>query len=678
MSVYGSGLYGAGPYAGYSYATELASFTCEPLVLIEIALPSGTKYYAGTPLHFYGQAFEGKILGLSNFRRSLAQNLGLFEVSSIDVAIADTDASIVQLADTDRIKNVAVTFKLGTKRIPLGLFSTFHEGKIDDFGSGNFGFRILVRDRLWTLPSKPDIGVVGEDNFPYALPGDIGKVLPVCYGTHSYTGSGAGEEENALNRGAWPTLFVDVQTSARTFLIARHAVKSIDNVYAWTPGRGSVELTATTHYVAYPAGTLDGQTMAYIQITQTGWDNMVTDTSGNLGTVTVNVQGKDDQNTGAGESLTNPIDVLEDLFDNYLGGAPLNVTEFSRAQAVAKTRGYTVSGGIVDGIATDKMLKEISDSFSIRIYPDSNGQIAVDIFQPEGPTVTARSYKEQWHILKASLNIGFESDVQGAEDAQIINYVDYAYEKHYARGHYASTLNVQAATSIATYGEQRLVLELPWNGSDGGAKDVAQRYIFLYQDPVATITFKTPAVGMLSDLTDQIDVTHAGGHISGGYDDRRFEIIEHIFNPSDFTVDIRAKDVDKLVANAFFLGDSDANKLTGTGTAGVTNGDATVTITSGPADLSAVIQASDHCWFVDPTNEANLLHVVVAAPITTTTFEAEDSDGTPITGWVNESGISYVIVPSWLTASTALKKYGFLCDSTTGQFSNGDPGKRAK
>jgi hypothetical protein len=608
---------------------------------------------------------------MGTFRRSIQQNLGIFEVSSIQAEFGDADTTLLQKAESTRPKDSLVTFKIGSKKLPLESYKVFHQGKIDDFGGGDYKFRILVKDRLWTLPEFPDTGIVNEDDFVNALPAHVGKRLPLCYGSHSLTSS-----DDASERGAWPTLFIDVTSSNRYFLIARHAVKSINEVYAFTPGRGSVTLTETTDYVAHKAGTINGETMAFISITSTGWTDKVTDANGTLGTVTVNVDGKEDGGDGTGELITNPIDVLKDLLENYLDNPTINSTKFDESKIVATTRSYEVRGGYTEEIATRQVLEELARSFSLRVYSDSEGKIAVDIFEPANPTTDIKKYREQWEILKGSLQISHNSDIASAEDAQIINTCDYEFDFHYAKRFFETADQFSDSTSVTNYGDKKFFISLPWNGNSNGAKDVAQRIVQQYRDPVATISFRTALTAMNSDLTDPIDVTHGDGTISGGYSDRRFEIISQTFNPRDFSIEISAKDVDKLSQNGFFLADEDTYLITDTGTAGVTNGDATITITSGPSSLiDEGLQAGDTFKLIDPTNEGNRLNGIVAAPITATTFEAEDSDGNPMTTWTTESGISYELHIGYANGDTTQKTYGHVCDETTEQFSDGDDGK---
>lgn len=679
---YGSGTYGSGLYIGTDFEQQMEAYAAFAFVIVEIDFPSGSRYFGGVSARFPGQFYEGRVLSIGRFRRAIQQNLGLFEVSSIDVEFADTDRTLIRLADTTRPKGSVARFKIGSQKLPLSDFVTFHEGKIDDFGAGDLSFRILVKDRLWTLPANPDTGTVTTENFPFALPAHVGLPLPVCYGSHSFTdsdfptGTGSDELDYRL-RGAWPTLYVDVRETERTFLIARHPIKEIQEVYAFVESSGSQLLVETTDYVAYNAATLAGETMAFVKLTTAGFGK-ITDSNGRFGVLSVNVEGRDNLGDGSGDLMTNPVDVLADLLSNYLGGPPINVTKFEEARVSARTRTYTTRGGYTEAKSTPEVLQEFANSFSMRIFPDTLGRISVDIFEPSKPISDVRKIRDQWEILEGSWSLSFASDIQGSEDTQVVNNCDYEFNYHHAKKFFANSDNFSNAASIANYGSKRLKLSLPWIGNTSGANDVAQRIVQQYANPVATARFKTALPGMLVDLTDPIDVTHPDGPISGGYEDRRFEITEHAFNPSDLSVEITAKDVDSLNSDAFFLDDEDRRERQSDGTASVTNADATITLSGATSMVTSGVAVGDHFELIDPTNVANRLRGVVAAPITATTFEAENSAGAPMTVWTNESGMDYRIIRSWLTKASGQELYGHLCDETTGQFSNGDEGFRLK
>lgn len=678
MSGYGKGKYGLGFYGGgpapvisANYVNAVNKFTLSPIILVEMMTESSTNYFAKTECRFSDIFYYGLLISVSSVKRTIQNNLGLFEVSSVTVTISNIENGLFNYwfgsSATFKFKGVPVSLKCGEESLIRDDYINFYEGLIDNYEASNGKINLYLKDHFWTLPQTPSVGYVTEAKFSNALPAILGKPLPFCYGIHSSTEqSTASLDADARNRGAWPTLFIDRRSTRRFFLIAYHAVKSIDNVYAYTPGRGSLELIENVDYYAWPAGFIEGTRCAYIEITTTGWTDKVTDASGNLGEVTVNVHGKTDLEDGTGALLLNPVSILKDAFKFYLGDPSINTTKFNEAIAAADARAYFAAGGYVEEISTSQFLKEICDSFSIRLFPDTLGRVSIDIFEPTGPSSFVSKIYEARDVLQGSYSVDFQANVQSAEDAQIINKVDYQHKYHWAKKLFFGNDTFKDDTSIDRYAEKRLAIPMKWNSTQGGAKDVASRYVFLYRNPVPHINFKLPIKGTFLDLTDQIKFNHWEAPHAEGFVDERFEIISHQFDPESCTVDIRAIDVESITQDAFFLGDEDLYTRATGGTMGVVNGSGVITRTGG-STFVGVVQVDDIIRLKTVTNEANRKNLKVIAVAATTITVSN-------TAWTNESGIGYDVIPSWITATNEQKIYGHLCDETTGQFSDATEG----
>lgn len=642
-----------------TWAEEMNAFKSTPIVLLEIDFPSGTKYYSFTSVRFPTRYYEGKILGMSPLRRVMQQFLGLVEISSMDVSLADVDASIIDLTESDVIKGVNARIKVGTQALDLADFETVFDGLIDDYSAANFATRIIIKDRLWTIPPKPDTGYVNTTDFPNALPAHVGKPLPVCYGTHSETE--LTDVNDYKNRGAWPTLFIDVQTANRYFLIARHAVKTINEVYAFVESKGSQLLTLTTDYVPFKAGTVNGETMAYISLTSTGWTKL-TDTNGRLGVITVNVEGKETIGDGTGTLITDPIYVLTDFLEDYLGDPPVDAASFATAQDTSDARNYVALGGYTEEKSSDMVLRDIANSFNMRLFQNKNGEVSVNIFQPISPVATGLELREQWEILKGAFSVEYQSDVAGAEDTQVINSIDYRYKQHWAKGHSRGTGSNSNTTSITTYGRKPIAIDMPWAADITTANDVAQRIISLYKNPVARVRTTTPLLGMNIELGNPVVVTHEFGP-GGGYASRAFEVIEHSWNPSQNIVEMSAKDVGALVGQAFFLDDEDL-RIVASGQAEVTNSSGNITID----DVTTSVSVGDIIRLKTTLNDANRSCHKITGIVDIDTVTVAN------TTWVTESGLEFDIIPSWLTKTGTQEFGGHVCDISDGEFSNGDEG----
>lgn len=547
--------------ATIAFEKSISDYKVGPVFLLEMEFPSGTKYYSDAGARFVERFYKGKIQGIGSLRRAMQQNLGLFETSSIECRLADEDQELINLVASTKVKDVLARFKIGTREIELGSYETIFEGKIDDFGAENYAFRILVRDKLWSIPEYPNTGKINTTDFPYAYPPTLGMPLPVCYGSHSFNSTDDPAYPNTSDaklRGAFPTLYVDVRSTERTFLIASHAVKAINEVYAYKPSAGSQLLTLTTDYTAYPAGTLAGETMAYIKLTTTGFNKLID--SNALGILTVNVDGKEDVGDGSGTLLENPVDVMQDFLANYLGNPEINTDKFATANAIADSRVYQVVGGYTEEKTSADVIKDICDSFQIRIFPDKNGKVAISIFEPVPPGDVDNKLRTQWEILKDSWRLDFSSDVQGAQDSQVINYVEFSGYYHWANKSFRISGTRSDTDSISEYGEKKLTLKLPWNKSSTSSSEVCFRIVTLYKQPVATLSCDMPLGGAELELTDLIAVTHPDGP-ENGYDGDLFEITEITIDPSSLRVSLKAKDVTAISGNAMFLGDETAWEL---------------------------------------------------------------------------------------------------------------------
>jgi len=659
MSYYGEGDYGSFLYSGIVFADAIIKPAFSPAVCLEIDLPSGTRSYSFTYVNGHNSSCIGRLMNLGNIRRAMQQNLGLFEVASMDAQIADIDKAIVS---STKIKGIQCRLKIGTDQMILDDFQEVFRGTVDDFGITNFVTRLVFKDNLWFFPKTPQLTIVDLNSFPKSYPADRGKPIPVCYGTHFDVDASL---TNSKVRGAWPTLFVDVQAANRSFLIAGHAIKSIQNVYAWTPGRGSLELIAGTDYVAFLNGTINGINCAYINITAAGFTNKVTDTQGNLAVVTCNVNGKETVGDSTGTVIVNPVSIVLDIIQRYLGNAQVNVSSFANALSVANDRGYTAAGGILEKLNTDTLLKEICDSFNMRLYQDSSGKIAINILSPS-IGVSNRSYNEQWNILKGSLSVDFQHNIQGSEDAQIINRVENLYSYHWAIKNFRQNAIVNESASQSTYGIKRLVVESKWAGTLTDANDVANRYALQFSQPTEHVQFTTHLEGLNTDLTDVIDVTHASGNPVGGFIDGPFEVLEHVFNPQNFTVTFRARNAQKLAIGAGFL-DDEALRARPIISGLVSGGGSNVTLSS-PADY-ALVQIGDIITAKSQTG-GNLLRCKVILKLIANTLL---TDGVWTAGSLAAG--EWTVIPAWPTAAVDQKKHLHLAASS-GLFSNGDAGFR--
>jgi hypothetical protein len=656
--VYGRGVYGSGPYGGgYTQANEFSGSQAGPIVLAEIDFEDVTKYVAMGTARFADKMYDGTIVQLGQIQRVMQKNLGLFESSAVTIILNNTDQAFSILARP--IKGAAARIKVGTDRMQLADYQTILGGRIDNYSIDGFTLSLVIKDSLFNLPEFPTVGTVNETDFPNSYPDHRGEPLPLCYGTHSVTSS-----DDARNRGAWPTLYIDNRSGFKKFLVARHPVFDIAEVYATLPGSGSTLLIEGTDYTAVTSGTINGEDMAYIEFSDAQFNANLFDANGTLAVVTCNVSGRMDI---FNDLITNPITALIDFLETYCGDPDTDLTKMDEAFDVCVNRSYAVRGGYTQRISTAQVLSQIAKSFNIRLFPSKLGAISADILDPDPLGTNTRLFDEGRDILENSWSIDHDSQVEGAEDAQVVNKVEYLTDFHHAKQKFFSSSTVENADSIALYEEKNLQIEMPWATETTGT-DVAQRILFQFKDPVPHANFQTGIQGLLIDISEQITASHQDGDAGAAWVGKRLEAISLAFDPATLRCTIRGIDVAALTEQGFFLDDETRRQRVANGTVAVTNGSADINATGATSFITAGVAVGDIIRLKTVTNEANRKNLKITAIVDADTVQ------TAQTVWVNESGITYEIVRSWLTKDTGQEDYGHLADETTGEFSNGDEG----
>lgn len=658
---YGSGTYGSGVYPGTSRDAEFRKFNVGPSILVEIAFPSGTKYLAKDHLRFSNQLYEGRIISISPITRNMQRNLGIYEISNVTIEIQDIDKVFSSIAEP--VKGSIVTIKVGAVRLGTSEYKTVMVGKIDDYTISNFSVSYQIKDSFLNLPEVPITGFVDSTSFPNAFNQVRGMPLPVCYGNHSVT-----SDQDNRNRGAWPTLYVDNASNAKKFLIACHAVKQVSEVYVNKPTSGSTLLTLGTNYTVEVAGTYAGRTMAWIQFTDAQFTASVADTGGVVGDVRVNVKGKETFGNSLGNLINNPVDVLLDFLQTYCQSPPIDPTSTAQSRIICTGRTYVTKGGYTEKKTTANVLSDLAKSFNMMLFITAEGAIGCSMSDPSTLGSGGNLFDSARDIFRGTWAIDRQSQVEGAEDAQLINTVEYSYDYHFGTKEFFASNKTYDSASVVTNGVKNLVVQLPWTASALNSLDVASRIIFQFKSPVAHANFTAGLKTLLTELGSRLLASHANGHAGAAWASRPLQLLSTSFNPMDYSVSVRGRDVLAITDGAYWFGDESAYTRVSNGTVGVVNASNQITATGATSFITAGVQVGDIIRIKNPTNAGNRLCLKITEVTSATVVK------TAQTVWTNESGISYDIIPSWLTASTAQKYYGHLCDVSTGQFSNGNPG----
>ena len=413
------------------------------------------------------------------------------------------------------------------------------------------------------------------------------------------------------------------------FLICGHQVDEISEVY-----QGGVLVDAGNFGITFLAPGKPGYSSYFAghtgtpqKMTVAGRDYTMMFVRGPQGVsamdgsspLTINVRGRRNE---AGDLITQIADIYKDfvinfgfqdsggafldapLWDEDLSGVPQSQVDedsFDAVKAVHADRlenGYP--GAIMFGANGEfkplrDTLAQLNLSGDMQSGFNRNSQFFVSIFDGSSLALTAaRSYTQINDIVKESFDMNPETD-------QIENVIVYSYKKRYAQLNGAPAwgfekLELPDEDAIEELREERRsdVIELFAIRDASTATDIAQRRLIYYKDPPMPVTLTTNLRGLSSELGDVITVSHVEGASASGWELRPLRIMRHKTNPSAYSVEFTAVDVDRLFTGAFILGDETS------------------------------------------------------------------------------------LASSWLTATDANKRYGYLCDEITRKFSNGNLGKRVR
>jgi hypothetical protein len=603
------------------FDTTIAQQAIQPVVVVEIAFSSGIKYYAQTDLDFVtsGIAAKGSVIEMGPLRRSIHDYLSVYESNDVSLAFANTDAEFSKLLATDTIKNVSCKVWIGETSLSFSDFQKIISGKIDSYSLSNEKFFVIARDLFSSIPEYPKVGTLNLTDFPNAYPEHVGRPLPVCYGTHAGVDPATYEDD-----GAWPTSYIDNTAGSYKFLIAAHAIKSIDAVYGWGADGVVTETTLTATYglQKFTAGTINGQTMAYLS-----FSTLPVDSSGYILDIRVDVKGKEFNGDGTGILMDNPVDVLNDLLTLYLGQQPLAVVlsrsvmlgdetllpatyptslgtvyegfaylcdettgKFSNNDAGYELTGdtelytdpvwqrmedlgYTARGGIIELVKSEEILLAFCQSFGMRLYENRDGSLALYLFDPV-IYGSLPSFSEEDDILAGSWEIDFQAGLQMTQQNQIVNRANFAYLFNWRRNTFEGADKIEDLASQTTYGDiYPLDLEMKWNGTRDGARDVVNRILFQFANPVAACHFTTPLRGTVLELGGKIAVTHheAPSAAGTGWVARTCELQDLEYDFENMNVKISALDIASMEIEGFVLGDDTTMAANWTAAQGTTD-----------------------------------------------------------------------------------------------------------
>jgi len=193
-----------------AWIDEAELHTSRPVALVEIDFDSDTRKYSIDFVRPIGDpAYKGNVLGLPTIYNSVGDLMRAFEFSKIAIEFSDTDYEFRTLVEAEGIKNRQVTIKIAFPNRSLATETlTVFVGNIYDWDpKAGLKFVINCEQKSKNMSNEYPDKVVERGDYANAHADALGKVIPIIWGTISQAG------------GAFPTLFVDTTDDAERYLV---------------------------------------------------------------------------------------------------------------------------------------------------------------------------------------------------------------------------------------------------------------------------------------------------------------------------------------------------------------------------------------------------------------------------------------------------------------------------
>lgn len=171
-----------------TWQSEADKHVNTPIVLVSVAFNSGTRYYSNVDVETSTQFYKGNILNLPQIRSSVGDIKRTFERSKIRLVFNDSDYEFRGLEDTETVafKNRTVTIKIGFQDDLFADLLTIFTGNIYDWRrSDKLKYELSVEELSKNLLNKYPDKRVELNDYLNADPSSIGWTILVPYGTIS-------------------------------------------------------------------------------------------------------------------------------------------------------------------------------------------------------------------------------------------------------------------------------------------------------------------------------------------------------------------------------------------------------------------------------------------------------------------------------------------------------------
>jgi len=429
-------------------------------VLVQIELTGLTLYYADRNLSMSdGNYYDGR-LRVSSLQRAFSSFLEPKQrQSTLTITLKDEDLTIRGLLEDYTWGNRTVKVYVGKGR-DLADYSVDFNGIVKFPGGVSFDrheVQIKLRDvRNRDVVDMPP-NAFWTTNYPNLEPAAEGQPIPVAYGDLS---------------DAWCPVWC-TDTTTNEFKIADHAIKSIEavtkngEVTAWS----NENLTnATFRISSYTPGTDE---------------------------VAVKFKGKVD---GGGDLIENPVDILRDIQENYIGIDAANIDTDAYDDLKIDLEYFKARRYINEPISSDTLIAEMGIECLFDLFVDDD-QYTVRSRQPS--IVIDREFDDS-SIAQKSLRV--EADPENL----------YANRIKCEFGYVPLTEKYSGYIQEDQEAEQKRVgqvlprtITFKWLYLTVNVRTIAQHLILLYSKEIAVIKVTLYGDGILTKLADRLGLTTA-------------------------------------------------------------------------------------------------------------------------------------------------------------------------
>jgi len=431
-------------------------------VLVQIELTGKTLYYADESMSMSdGNYYEGR-LGVSTLQRAFSSFTAPKQRhSTLTITLKDADLTVRELLDLYTWGNREVKVYVGKGR-NLDDYSIDFHGVIKIPGGISFDRKevfIKLRDIRNSDELMLPVNKYWTTDYPNLEEKAEGKPIPIAYGDYS-------------------SMWIDVyciDTTAKKFKIADHAIKSIENVTL----NGEVG-------TSYSSVDLDEATFILDE-----------DYDPDEDTVGVKFKGKVD---GESNLIEKPIDILEDLLKNYVSVPDENIDQDSFDELNIETENVRCRRYIAEELSSNTLIEEIAIENMFDLFIENDKYTA----RSRMPKIQIDTIFNEISIMPDSMRV--DSDPEGLYANRIkCNYrYSQRLDKHMRHSEENNTIEQTRIRQVIPR-----TINFNWLWIDSDVHALAMHLIMLYSREINVIKFTALGDGILTKLADRVGLTFA-------------------------------------------------------------------------------------------------------------------------------------------------------------------------